>query len=78
MNSPTEERWKKLNVDRSWAEESWTAGWTSFRRMAIEKSRIFQVGESHRSSSKRVARGDVACDCFHKPGNRFTWQSALS
>ena len=43
MNSPTEERWKKPNVERSWAEASWTAGWTSLRRMAMEKRRILSA-----------------------------------
>jgi hypothetical protein len=39
MNSPTEERWKKPNEDRSWAEARDTEGWTSLRRMAMENRR---------------------------------------
>lgn len=62
MNSPTEERWKKPNVERSWAEESWTAGVTSLRRIAMEKRRMVflvqkRVSSSGKSEESREQRG---------------------
>jgi hypothetical protein len=37
MSSATEERWKNPNVEISWVEQNYKAGWTSFRRMAMKK-----------------------------------------
>jgi hypothetical protein len=53
MNSPTEERWKKPKLDRSWAEASCTAGAVPFRRIAIEKSFILVMGVRGRSDNTK-------------------------
>ena len=79
MNSPTEERWKKPKVERSWAEASCTAGLTSLRRTATANRRMV-ISTSNEGGWKFQGGVMSQVNCLCKRGkNRIVsiWRSTL-
>ena len=73
MNSPTEERWKKPKLDKSWAEASCTAGAVPFRRIAIEKSFILVMGEYE---DVAITRSGLSQSARPPPTTKIEWLCA--